>query len=148
MIEGLPLIASTALSAAGSIFEGISKYNAGSYNSMLANREAAKKSEEMKYNEQMKRRSYERLRGDNIAAAAKSGLTADSFSDAMHDSDLEFERDILSLKYNQSAEISSLRSSARMKKKEAKNALWSSFFDMGTSVLDGADKYQNLYGKK
>lgn len=147
-MAGLPFIASAALQTAGSIFEGISNYNASMYSSRMADKAAAQKMEEEKYNEEMQRRQYARLKSKNITAAGASGLTIDSFSDVLHDSDLEFEKDVLSQKYNTAKKISALHSKSRMDKKSAKNAIWSSLLGAGTSALKGVDGYNDLYGEE
>lgn len=134
------VIAGAALKVASGIFQGITNYNASKQNARMLNAQADQVIEEAKYNEDMTRRDYSRLDGQNRVAIGGSGLTTDSFEDVLHDSDLEFERDIMSQRHQTDKTVSQLRSQAKKVKRAGKLGIVSSIIGGGGDAVGAAGK--------
>ena len=138
-----PIIAAGVLKAGSTYLSAIQQYNAGKYNARLLNQQADQLEEEAAYNEMLLRRQHTRMQGQNEAAIGKSGLTADSFTDVRHDSDLEFERDMLSQKYQTRQKAANLRSQARRTKQAAR---WNKDLGVMQAVMGVFDTYAKTTG--
>lgn len=164
-------IASTAISAVGSIVQGqqqAANYNAQAQanaynaqvqrnNAIIAENNARAASDQANAKEEAQRRHFRSLQGQAIAGVAQSGTGFDgSNEDLLKQNAVANELDALTIRYegqNQSnaftAEANNRRAQADLEqfssgvnRMNASNAITASYFNAGANLLSGASRYK------
>jgi len=150
------MIASTAMSAIGSIRQGqaqAANYNAqaqaNDYNAVVAQNNARVAADQANAQEEQQRRHFRELQGQAYAGIAQSGTGfTGSNEDVLTQNAVNNELDALTIRYEGQNKMKSLESQAaiekynasinRMNAKEAKTA---GYLNAGANILSGATKY-------
>lgn len=138
------LLAASAVSAIGSVVEGISANNAASANAKAMKSEARAQGAAGAQQEAAILRDNRKLQGEQLSAIGANGLNlSGSALDFTLDQAVEAEMKALDARYQSNARATALKNQARVTKWEGKQALYSGIIGAASKGLSGYAQYEN-----
>ena len=131
------LIAGTAVSAAGTIYGGISSKKAADANAAQAEQQAALRRQQALVDIETADRNQRRVMGKTLAAIGTSGVDARSFLDVINDDLQEGALEKIKIKYGGENDAKNLQTGAANTRRAGKAALIGSVFSAAGTAAQG-----------
>lgn len=148
LAASLAAVAAAGVSAVGAIQSGEAQKKAGAYNAQVAENNAAQAQQAAAFNEAQQRTRSARVLGAERAAQGASGVTVEgSPLEVLAQTAQESELDALSIRYGGDVAAARARSEATLARFQGGQAVTSSYFSAGASLLGGASKFGQIYGR-
>jgi hypothetical protein len=138
-------IAATALSAYGTIMQGVQAQKTAEYNAQVAEQQAQAARRKAAYEEETRRREGKELKSRQMVAAAKSGATLESFKDIFLKTATDTELDALVIRYGGQIESARNINEANLLRAQGKQAKKTSLIKTGTTLLTGGQRAYDIY---
>lgn len=138
-------IASTALTAYGSYQQGKQAKQAAEYQAKVQSVNQKIAANNADAQAQLVRQKYRQLRGSQLAHGSKSGLTIDSFSDVMSESESGEKQDVGNVLYGAKTQLMGMELQKGLLISQGKNAFSSGRLSAWGSVASGAGQMASAY---
>ena len=137
----IAMLASAAVSAAGSMAAGAQAQASANYNAGVQEIEALNAKNAAAYEEKLQRKRGEKFLSSQRSAIAASGTGLEGSSLlALEESAMELEKDALAIRYSGSVSEARSKSQAAADRMAGRAAKTASMFQAGSSLLTGASK--------
>lgn len=139
---GTMMIAGAGLSAAGTLYGGISSNRAAKEAAAALEMQAQLRIQQGEYDAAQELRMHERDLGKKTASAAASGISLESFADVFADDAMESALARKTIRWGAQRDAANLRAQAAATKKQGKNSLIGSAFAAAGSLFSAGGKYR------